>query len=500
MNITEQDMLERYPLLIRAVDDTLAGAREELVEELDPLNRLITEELPELARQNSPNGYHDIQRSLEQELERFHEFCEFPNLSNKAVVGIGGAFSAGKSTLVNTLLGTRWLPVEVTTTTALPSYLLHGGRQRIIALNLFGRRLELSQEEFLSLTHNELKRYGCRVARLLRSAFLQLPTFPWPNLALLDTPGYSRAETSAREQRTDANIALASLNAVQYLIWVVSAKDGTITESDLRFLQQIHPDTPRLVLVSRADQLPPDDLDLVVGKIRQTLEERGLSARAVLPVSSRRKHQHLLQPVHEILHDWGQSPRTPLFARNFRQQLDRFRRHLDQARGDAQKRLNRINRILIQADSVELKTDAEDLHRIARTDLERTKHHQQELRDLRNALFSGLSQIGRRVGIPMPTPEEIELDDLGRPDLVPLLQQARTSRNIPAPEPHQAFKPLTAPGPVRNRPQLTRGYIKPTQDRPSPLQPLMQSQPVRDPLTLLVRHHEPRIERLLSSI
>ncbi|VTP65734.1 Uncharacterised protein [Leclercia adecarboxylata] len=40
----------------------------------------------------------------------------------------------------------------------------------------------------------ELERYGSQVSRMLKSVVVAHSGFGWENLALLDTPGYSKAD------------------------------------------------------------------------------------------------------------------------------------------------------------------------------------------------------------------------------------------------------------------------------------------------------------------
>ena len=149
------DIAQRYDLLCRASQSNMEqdGQRLQFAADLDVLDKIINHDLPELARSGSPDHFADILKDLNLELEHFREFCEFPDLAQKVVVGVGGAFSAGKSSLINTLLGKKRLVVEIDPTTSLPTHLLHGEQEQITALNLFRRRVILSQDEFASVTH-----------------------------------------------------------------------------------------------------------------------------------------------------------------------------------------------------------------------------------------------------------------------------------------------------------------------------------------------------------
>lgn len=90
------DIAQRYDLLCRASQSNVEqdGARLQLAADLDVLDKIINHDLPELARSGSPDHFADILKNLNLELEHFREFCEFPALAQKVVVGVGGAFSA----------------------------------------------------------------------------------------------------------------------------------------------------------------------------------------------------------------------------------------------------------------------------------------------------------------------------------------------------------------------------------------------------------------------
>ncbi|BCU08303.1 dynamin family protein [Allochromatium tepidum] len=193
-------ILQRYPLLCRALQATPNADDPQwaVADRLGKLEQLVHEALLELARQGSPDDFADIYLGFTEELRRFREFCTEPRLANKTIVAFGGAFSAGKSSLINALVGQRLMVTEVDPTTALPAYLFADDADAIHALNLHGLRVPLTDDEFLSLTHDEPKQYGSEVARALTAAFVTRRDFPWGNLAFIDTPGYTDQADGAR--------------------------------------------------------------------------------------------------------------------------------------------------------------------------------------------------------------------------------------------------------------------------------------------------------------
>ena len=447
-NLTPDELAARYQLLCRStqVDAAKDPQTQQIEVHLQALNKLLTHDLRALARRGSPDDFADIYFALEQELERFHEFCSFPALAQKFVVAFGGGFSAGKSSLINTLLGKRLLVTEVDPTTSLPTYLLKGEHDAVHAHNLFGHRIDLSTEEFLSLTHDEIERYGSNISRLLRSAFITRTDFPWENLALIDTPGYTKHEDQAQGARTDEHIARTQLNAAQAIVWVIDARKGCITEDDLQFLATVQADIPRLIVVSRADQKPAEEISAIVQGIKATLSERNLPFVDVIPVSARQKQEWPVEPIVMQLAAWSRQPRALRFAHNFKAQFTRYARFIEEEQRQAQRHLNRLNRILVMAESQDVQADAEELKQQAEDSLLAAKERAAELLGLRHRFFGDLKAIGDAVDIELPEPSEIDLLEIQGTDLLKLLTKQREQEGRSAPEESEALYELMKEG------------------------------------------------------
>lgn len=456
-NLSPEQLAARYGLLCRATHSTtLADDLHPFADELDKLHTLIDRDLLELARHGSPDHFADLYLDFGRELERFREFCAFPALAQKVVVGFGGAFSAGKSSFINALLGQHLLVTEVDPTTSLPTYLLHGGEDTIYALNLNRHRIRLSLEEFRSLTHDEMPLYGSAVGGLLRAAFITRADFPWLNLALVDTPGYSKPEQDSYSTRTDENLARAQLNAAQAIVWVVSAKAGCITEDDLNFLASLNRTIPRLVVVSRADSLPAADIYAIVEGIRRTLAERDLPALEVIPVSNRKKAEYPLEPIFTHLDNWNQQNRQLRFAHNFKALFTRYANSIEAELRDANRQLNRFNRILSLIDDTDILADTSELKAETDNHIRQLKTQAETLHALRSQFFIGLKHVGDKVGIALPEPDDIELLDEGRSNLLDLLIAAREQCGDQVPDARQWLRALLQPGISGNRLRLLR--------------------------------------------
>lgn len=452
---TTEQQLARYNLLCRAlqahpeIDDPLMAVEAPLAE----LDNLIHRDLLALARQASPDDFAELYLDFERELGRFREFAAYPHLAGKTVVAFGGAFSAGKSSLINALMGEALMVVEVDPTTALPAYVLGGDADAIYALNSHRLRVPLSDEEFASLTHDEKLLYGSEVARALSAAFVVRQDFPWHNLAFIDTPGYS-GQTQA-VGRTDASIAAAQLGSAHAFIWVVSAKQGTLPESDIDFLAKLDPSIPRLVVVSRADQVNENDLAAITQRIASTLAERNLPVLGVLPASAHPRHKALLAPIVAQLQAWNQSVQPQTFARRFKALFVRYQRGLEAERKALHWQSSRLKRLQMLADD-ELLGMVEELSAASAEKNQRLEAVAAELAALRGRFFVTLKKVGNQVGITLPEPHEMELLETGRSNLMEQLIALRTEHGGEEPDLRRALRHLCKSGPAKHRHLLLR--------------------------------------------
>jgi GTP-binding protein EngB required for normal cell division len=445
---------QRYGLLCRALQASpAADDPQPVLNTVSRLDDLIHRELLELARLGSPDDFADIYLGFARELARFREFCADPRLAEKTIIAFGGPFSAGKSSLINALIGKKLLVVEVEPTTALPAYVLAGKADAVHALNLHRLRVTLSEEELASLTHDETHRYGSQVARALSAAFITRRDFPWANLAFIDTPGYTGRATAG--DRTDVDLAAAQLAGAHAIVWIVSIKQGNLTEEDLAFLARIDPEIPRIVVASHADQVSDEDRTAVVTRMADTLAARNLLVEGVFPVSARPRQAELLAPLRAQLNAWNQTPRQQRFAHRFKAIFTRYQRGLERDTHDAHWQLHRINRIATLADG-DIIGDAAELKTVIDERLDALKTVESRLRELRSRFFSELKRAGDTVGIPLPEPHEVELLEPGRSNLLERLIALREQEGREEPETRLALTSLREKGEVLHRPMLTR--------------------------------------------
>ncbi len=481
----------RYGLLCRALQALPeADDPQTALEGVTRLEELVRRDLLELSRRGSPDDFAQIYVGFERELERFREFCAYPPLAQKRVVAFGGPFSAGKSSLINALIGEKLLVVQVDPTTALPAYLLQGEEDALYALNLHRVRVPLTVEELASLTHDELRDYGSQVSRALRAAFVARRHFPWAHLALLDTPGYSGQALAG--DRTDADIARAQLNSAHAIVWVTSVKQGDISQEDLDFLATLDRHLPVLVAVTRADQLDEMSRAAVIARMRATLAARNLPVLDVLPVSSRPRHAELLEPLKARLDAWN-SPLPQRFTHRFKTLFVRYHRGLEREQDETRWLLARARQLVLTAEG-EAAKQATEMQTVLEQRLEDLDAVAEGVEALQRRFFAELKAIGAAVGMALPEPHELELIELAPSPLLELLIAAREQAGAQAPDTRLWLPGLRQPGVARRRGHLLRRQARNAADA---LVPLTEPAPARHLPQLLRRM--PRAGRAVFS-
>lgn len=192
-----------------------------------------------------------------------------------------GAFSSGKSSLLNAFIGEPIFATSIDPQTAIPAELSYNASESFIAHYSDSVIKPISKE---SIRHNELSELqpdGLIEVKLPVSNLKLLP-----HLLLVDMPGWdSGIEGHARAIDQYAARSLA------YGV-VVSAEEGNLRESLRNALLELKVlDMPIVVIISKCDKKTSEEIAAVSSHIRQEIEATiGHSPLAVACISSRKKN------------------------------------------------------------------------------------------------------------------------------------------------------------------------------------------------------------------
>ena len=201
-----------------------------------------------------------------------------------------GAFSSGKTTLINALIGEKLFAVEVNPETALPVELSYAPAPKFTGYTASGSAK--------SMTHNAVLQQD--FSDLLPDGWLQaqLPSEHLQNinrLTLVDMPGWD----SGIEQHSKAIDAYLH-RSLAYCV-TVSADEGNVRESLRQFIQELAiRKMPALVVITKADKKPQSDVDAVQQQITAEITKiLGQPPLGVVQVAARKKK---VQSFVDLLH------------------------------------------------------------------------------------------------------------------------------------------------------------------------------------------------------
>lgn len=237
----------------------------------------------------SPAGITDeikLYSDLQHLRARIFERNKLIMLDNKSVVGIGGKFSSGKSCFINSILKKQLLPEDQTPTTSIPTYIVASNNDDISAYTYSNNDVKLTITEAQALTHSFYDEYGLGFTEIISNLVFNIKGFKYLNVALLDTPGYTKDDFGLQANSGDYSKAQSQLKSADFIIWLIDIENGTIPQSDLNFLLAVAPENPVLIIFNKCDKKTDEDISKILEHGKNILDSYNIPIFDLIPYSS----------------------------------------------------------------------------------------------------------------------------------------------------------------------------------------------------------------------
>lgn len=226
----------------------------------------------------------------------------------KVTIPLVGAFSTGKSSLINELIGYEMLSTDITPETAVPTELTYGKENVVYCM-----KNGTIKNDILNTTGNHIIPNDTVLMKIsMRNSFLE----QIPDIRLVDMPGF------------DSGIEIHNRAINDYLpkslayIIAVAADEGTVRASVLNFLTELQlNDMPVYIVVTKSDKCDEMEVTESVSHIKQIVEQKMNIRNLKIAVTSAADGD-IIQ-MQEILEEI-QTRSEEIFETNYKKKLQRY--------------------------------------------------------------------------------------------------------------------------------------------------------------------------------
>jgi len=242
---------DQSPIAFRCVEPYIDDLKilHDLYTDLEPMQ--LPEKTKEKLKENLLHVQEQAVYNMQIELEQASG-----NLA--LVVALIGNFNAGKSSAINSLLGSSICPVKVAPTTSSITRFRYADTPEIIKVSADGARESISQDVYYnSVAFHNGKKENCDFD-------YYYPFSAFRELVLIDTPGFADSSN-----RVNESVTYQAIDKADALIYVLDINMGTPTDSELKRLKElsIKKERPCLLILNKAESKPPKARE----RIRETI-------------------------------------------------------------------------------------------------------------------------------------------------------------------------------------------------------------------------------------
>lgn len=184
---------------------------------------------------------------------------------------LGGEFSAGKSSFLNSLLCDKgeieFLPVSDKPTSVIPTYIYCSSKQSmqyVIGENKQNGKMLLSLHALLALGHDFERKHNISLGTFLNKLIIQQPIKHdfLNDVVFVVTPGSSKEDG---QSKTDRQTAINAVKTGEVLFWLTDIDGGTVKKEDLDFIRDnFEKEKPKVIVFNKADKKSSKEISKII--------------------------------------------------------------------------------------------------------------------------------------------------------------------------------------------------------------------------------------------
>lgn len=425
-----EKLLKNFNLLCAIIRQNTS--ENQMKADITKIEKLINDKIPDTLKKNAPEDFYELYTDFKSEYEKFRDFILYDKLIGKNIVALGGGFSSGKSSFLNALMGKSVLPSDIDPSTSVPTYIVRGEKHEVMGINVFDTKVQMQPGDIKKIAHgfgevedddDEKVTDAVTLGHVLENIFFSTPLHKYENIALLDTPGYSKPDSEKYSAKTDEQISRGQLNSSNYILWFVQADAGTITEEDIKFIKTLRDGIPMLIILNKADKKNLADLKEIIAKIKSTLDVKGVRYVDVFAFTSKIEQieddslkafiEEDAGRIRQQIETWNSQVYESNFARNFKKLFVRCKDFYEDEINEESRKLTRLNTSITKLEAEDIDTEILEplqlMVKEAQKNVNELKNISKKLKELQDEFFTEIKFISDIVNIDMPEPSEIDL-------------------------------------------------------------------------------------------
>lgn len=261
-------------------------------EKLDKVHDFIhLEFIPFVDKMNFHKNEYEFFKEIECAYSDWANITKKPWLREKTVIALMGRFSAGKTSIINALLGEKLLPTDVKPTTAIPTYISYSPKKRAQVLDYKDETIEVGDDVIKALSEENLE--GFPISYIIRYIVAGYDNENLKEKSILDTPGYD----PDRQFTFDRKV----IQECSTVCWVIDIQDGDVSSGSLKYIKEYLGNIPLFFVLNKSDGKSPGERKKVLIKIQKTLKENDIKYEECLLYSS--KNIEYKKAMEEVLYE-----------------------------------------------------------------------------------------------------------------------------------------------------------------------------------------------------